>query len=24
LAIIPLASDGTTEHLPTLEALARD
>ena len=24
VAIIPLGSDGTTEHLPTLEALARD
>ena len=22
VAIIPLAADGTTEHLPTLEALA--
>jgi len=23
VAVIPLAGDGTTEHLPTLEALAR-
>ena len=24
VAVIPLGPDGTTEHLPTLEALARD